>query len=338
MRSLALHLITLIIVASLFSCDSKSDYIIPKDKMEDVMYDYFIVQGLSQTLPSDKRDMTEKYMEAIFEKHGVTVEQFDSSMVYYFRNIRDMQDIISDLKDRFDDEDNLLKLQGGSNEMRANITLGGDTADIWTGQKVFILRANRFLNKATFVFKADTTFHLNDRFKLVADYTIMREDISDRDNNVTACIAIHYRDGKTVSNVQLSNNGGRFECQIEAIDDREIGSVSGYFLFMARESKTRRFAIIHDISVYRIHTTDRQQSMSTDTLSTDSLANDSAHADSIKKASDSDLNRHKQRLTPEQLRKQNTDNKPDVNIKKAPDVRTPNSVGPRRNIRRNNRK
>ncbi len=334
MRSFALHLLFLIMIASLFACDGKSDYIIPKDKMEDVMYDYLIVQGLSQTLPSDKRDMTEKYLEDIFERHGVTEEQFDSSMVYYFRNIRDMQDIISDLRDRFDDEDELLKLQGGSNEMRANITLGGDTADIWTGQKVFILRDNKFLNKETFVFKADTAFHLNDKFKLVADYTIMREDISDRDNNVTACIAIHYRDGKTVSNVQQSNNGGRIECQIEAIDDREIGSVSGYFLFMARESKTRRFAVVHDISVYRIHTTDRQQSMQTDSVSADSVANDSALADSVKEVSDHDLNRHQQRLTPEQLRRQNTDDKPDAKIKKAPDVRTPNSVGPRRNVRR----
>ncbi len=319
-----------IITVCIAACDGTDSYIIPKGKMKDVLYDYCIAQGLGQTLPPEEKDMAVKYMEAAFHKNGVTEEQFDSSMVYYFRHVEDMQDIIEDLKVRLDDYDKMLQLQGGSNEMRTNITLGGDTTDIWTGHQLIVLRNSRFLNKETFVFKADTTFHLNDKFRLVADYNFIREDPSDRENNLTACIAIHYRDGKTVSYVSQSNREGRFECNISAFDDKEIESVSGYFLFMGRKGGTRSLGLIKNISVYRIHTTDRQQSMPTDSLSTDSVGTDSIRTDSAKNLP----RQRQQRLTPEELREMNVDKRPDANIKKAPDVRTPNSIGPRRKTRR----
>lgn len=331
----ALRLLIIPLMVCIIACDDANDYIIPKNKMKDVMYDYCLAQGLGQTLPPEKKDLAVKYKEAAFEKHGVTEAQFDSSLVYYFRHIEDMQDIINDLNTRFDDYDKMLQLQGGSNEMRANVTLSGDTTDIWTGKKLIILRNSRFLNKETFTVKADTTFHLNDRFNLVADYDFIREDPTDRNNNLTACIAIHYRDGKTVSSVNQSNVKGRFDCQINAIDDKEIESISGYFLFMGDKGSTRSLGVIKDISVYRIHTTDKQQSMPADTVKTDSVKTDSAHIDTVRKAGQ----RHQQkRLTPEELREMNTSNRPDAKIKKAPDVRTPNSIGPRRKItKRNNR-
>lgn len=326
----SIRFLILLMIVCVIACDDTDSYIIPKNKMKDVLYDYCIAQGLSQTLPPEKKDMAVKYKEAAFYKYGVTEEQFDSSMVYYFHHVDDMQDIMEDLKVRFDDYDKMLQLQGGSNEMRTNITLGGDTADIWTGHKLIVLRNNRFLNKETFVFKADTTYHLNDMFRLVADYNFVREDPTDRDNNLTACIAIHYKDGKTVSNVNQSNRDGRFECNINAIDNKEIESVSGYFLFMGRKGGTRSLGMIKNISVYRIHTTDMQQSISTDSLVTDSVKTDTVHADSTPV-----LPQHQQRLNPEELRKLNTDTKPDAKIKKAPDVRTPNSIGPKRKIRKN---
>lgn len=325
----SLRLLMLLMIVCITACDDTDSFIITKSKMKNVLYDYCIAQGLGQNLPPEKKDLAVKYKEAAFHKYGVTEEQFDSSMVYYFRHVDDMQDIMEDLKVRLDDYDKILQLQGGSNEMRTNITLGGDTADIWTGHKLIILRNSSFLNKETFTFKADTTYHLNDMFRLVADYNFIREDPTDRENNLTACIAIHYRDGKTTSNVSQSNREGRFECNINAIDDKEIESISGFFLFMGRKGGTRSIGLVKDISIYRIHTTDRRQSMHTDSLATDSVNADTVNTDSTKNLPI----RQQQRLTPEELREMNVDKRPDANIKKAPDVRTPNSIGPRRKIK-----
>ena len=325
----SLRFLMLLMVVCIIACDGTDSYIIPKGKMKDVLYDYCIAQGLGQNLPPEKKDLAVKYKEAAFHKYGVTEDQFDSSMVHYFRHVEDMQEIMEDLKVRLDDYDKMLQLQGGSNEMRTNITLGGDTTDIWTGNQLIVLRNNRFFNKETFVFKADTTYHLNDRFKLVADYNFIREDPTDRENNLTACIAIHYRNGRTASNVDQSNREGRFECTISAIDDKEIESVSGYFLFMGRKGGTRSLGLIKNISVYRIHTTDRRQSMPADSVAVDSVKADTVCTDSA-----TVLPKQQQRLTPEELREMNADKRPDANIKKAPDVRTPNSIGPQRKTRR----
>lgn len=321
-------IISIILLCCLFACDRQSDDIIPKRKMEDVLYDYHIAQGIIANIPYDQREQSQKYIEAVFEKYEVTEAQFDSSLVYYNRNIEDIQDIYKHLQTRFEALDASLQLQGGSSEMRTVYTLGGDTTDIWTGKKLLILRSNQYLNKESFVIKADTAFHLNDQFKLVADLDFIREDMNNHNNNITACIAIHYKNGKTVSSVQQSNIPDNIELTVNAIDNKEIKTISGYFLFMSEMTQMRCIGIVRNISIYRIHTSNTSQSMTI----TDSIPVDSANTNSTKPITVIPNNNKNTRLTPDQLRKQTTDRTPDIKIKAAPDVRTPNSIGPRRRV------
>ena len=123
----------------LCSCEQKPEGILSKGKMEEVLYDYHIAQYMASTLPYDDRYKSQLYIEAVFDKHGISEAQFDTSLVYYNRHTDQIRDIYDHVKHRLEDYDAKLQLESGSNEIRASFTLGGDTADIWSGHDVVFM-------------------------------------------------------------------------------------------------------------------------------------------------------------------------------------------------------
>ena len=316
----------------LFSCEQKPDGLLSTHEMEEVLYDYHIAQYMASCLPYDDRYQSYLYVDAVFEKHGITEAQFDSSLVYYNRHTDQIRDIYEHVQRKLEDYDAKLQLESGSNEIRASFTLGGDTADIWSGRRMMILRNNPYLNKETFVIHADTSFHLNDRFRLALNVDFIREDQNNRDNNLTACIAVHFKDGKVISNVRSSNFPTHLDLDLNPSDMKEVDYLSGYFLFQGDNNNLRVLGIVSDIMLYRYHTTNIANHAA-DSDSLDVEADDSIQIDTVAIDTTGGLIRpkiHTQRLSPKELRELTIDDKPNTQIRTAPVIRTPNSIGPSR--------
>jgi len=336
MRRILISIIPMLLCMML-ACEDKPDGLLSKGEMEDVLYDYHIAQYMAASLPFEERYKSYLYVDAVFEKHGITEAQFDSSLVYYNRHTDEIRDIYQHVQRKLEDYDAELQLQSGSNEIRASFTLGGDTADIWSGRRMMVLRNNPYLNKETFVIHADTSFHLNDRFRLALDVDFIREDQNNRDNNITACLAVHFKDGKVISNVRSSNFPVRIDLELNPSDMKEVDYLSGYFLFQGDNNNLRVLGIVRDIMLYRYHTTDIANS----TVDADSLniaVDDSTRLDSVAIDTAGGIplpSIHGRRFTPTELRELSVDDKPNTQIRTAPAVRTPNSIGPSRRIKRN---
>lgn len=324
-----------LLLCMMLSCEQKPDDLLSKGQMEDVLYDYHIAQYMASSLPFEERYKSRIYIEAVYEKYGITEAEFDSSLVYYNRHTDDIQDIYEHVKHRLEDYEANLQLESGSNEMRASFTLGGDTADIWSGQKVFMLRDNQYLNKETFTIKADTSFHMNDRFKLQVDFDFVREDQNSRDEQLTACLSIHFKNGKVISTVRSSSYPSHYDLSLSPDNDQEIKYLSGFFMLQGKGNKTRSLGIVRNIALYRYHTT--SQAYSSDSIAADSVVTDSAATDTLITVPLPRI--HGERLTPDELRERSTEGTEGPDIKKLPIIRTPNSIGPSRRIKKqNNRK
>ena len=148
-------LLIIILVVCTLSCDNSSDKVVSKSKMEQVLYDYHLAQALVSTLSEEERYKAEMYIESVYEKNGITHEEFDSSMVYYNRHADELKDIYNNLHDRFAVINEKLQLQTGNNEMMT-FSENGDTTNIWGGKKLIVLRNKEILNKEIFTIKADT--------------------------------------------------------------------------------------------------------------------------------------------------------------------------------------
>lgn len=307
------------------SCNKRPEYVVSKGKMTDVLYDYHLVQGLALTLPADSMYLIQKYYDAIFENNGITEEEFDSSMVYYNRHSDEMLDIYAELQERFTDEEKTLQLTLDNNEMVV-FSNGGDTTDIWMGEKVYVLRHNDMLNKATFHLKCDTSFHRHDKFQLNANTAYIRENNEDRNYFLTLCLTLQYKNGRTVSNLTHTSGDGPQQLRLEAVDDEDLASVSGFFYYEGRTGG-RNLGVVNNITLVRMHNNAYEP---VDTVSADTLNTDSPAAAPVVP------HRTEPALTPEQKRQQSVTptNTEKVEIRTMPEVRRPNSFGRARRINR----
>ena len=333
MRSLpfiSLIIATLIILAS---CDDRGDGVLSKKKMEDVLFDYHLAQAMTFGLTGEQHDRTDEYIAAVMQKHHITYEQFDTSLIYYNRHPDDLSDIYDNLRTRYSRIDEQLQYSTGNHDMRTAYTPGGDTAEVWSGPQLYILRPNPYNNLQTFSLKADTSFWPNDRLHLKANIDFVREDMNDENLYLITAITLHFTDGTTTSNVRTQSYPALTELQVNNSEMKPIERVSGYF-FITSTSTTRQLAVIRNLSLMRYHTISRERATSqlppldagsraTDSLNTDSLSADSATPTKPRRP-------HIPALNPDQKRNQNIDTLHDVKIIEQPAVRTPNSIGPRR--------
>ena len=238
-------LLIIILVVCTLSCDNSSDKVVSKSKMEQVLYDYHLAQALIATLPEEERYKAEMYIESVYEKNGITHEEFDSSMVYYNRHADELKDIYNNLHDRFTVINEKLQLQTGNNEMMT-FSENGDTTNIWGGKKLIVLHNKEILNKEMFTIKADTSFHKGDRFIFKANTRFVNTEKRSRNYRLTMCLTVNYSDGKTISEYQHIMNSSAKQITLNTDRTKEIEQVNGFFYYEGLYDE-RNFIIVDNI-------------------------------------------------------------------------------------------
>lgn len=304
----------------LMACDDRPKDVLSRGKMEDVLYDYHIMQGIIDELPSEEREAkAQDYINAVFEKHGITEAQFDSSIVYYNRHTKDLHKIYSNLKERYSTVNDEIQLVNGNNDMMAVFATGGDTTNLWNSAKLLALRNKDLLNRESFTIQADTSFRRQDQFILTLNPLFIRENQGDYDIQLHVGLSILYASGKHAGMTRMLNTSGIQQLTLQTSPDEDIKTITGFFYYRGKKT-TRNLCLIDNISLVRMHQKEPEQPVQTDSVKTDSLATDT-------------LNKPiERRLSPEELRQMNKSNE-HINIQHAPSVRTPNSIGPRRRKR-----
>ncbi|MBR1667885.1 MAG: DUF4296 domain-containing protein [Bacteroidaceae bacterium] len=299
------------------ACDNRPKDVLSRSKMEDVLYDYHLMQGIIEQLPRDeKQKKAQDYINAVFEKHSITEAEFDSSIVYYNRHTKDLHKIYEHLTDRYTAANEELQIMNGNNDMMAIFSTGGDTTNLWNSTKLLVLRNKELLNKESFTLHADTSFRRHDQFILTFTPVFMKDAQENYDISLSIGLGIHYANGKQVGITRLITNNGIQQFTLRANDEEDIKSITGFFYYKGKKS-TRNLCLIDNISLVRMHEKEEVPEEKADSTVTDSVVTDTV-PEPIER-----------RLTPEELRQLNKSGE-HINIQKAPSVRTPNSIGPRR--------
>jgi hypothetical protein len=306
-----------LIMLFLIACDDRPKDVLSRGQMEDVLYDYHIMQGIIDELPSEEReDKAQDYINAVFEKHGITEAQFDSSIVYYNRHAKDLHKIYTNLKKRYTEINDEIQLVNGNNDMMAIFSTGGDTTNLWNSSKLLILRNKTLLNKESFTIHADTSFQRQDQFILTISPVFIKEGRDEYGLDLHVGLSVLYTNGKHIGTTRVINGHGIQQLTLQTSKDEDIKSVTGFFYYKGREN-SRNLCLIDNISLIRMHQKEPAQVETVDSVKTDSVAKDTMSIPAVR------------RLSPEELRQQNKSGER-IRIQSAPSVRTPNSIGPRR--------
>lgn len=313
-RALPLVMLLMLLLAA---CDDRPKDVLSRGKMEDVLYDYHIMQGLINQLPANEREeKAQDYINAVYEKHGITEAQFDSSIVYYNRHSKDLHKIYTNLKERYTVVNDEIQLVNGNNDMMAIFSTGGDTTNLWNSAKLLTLRNKPLLNHESFTIHADTSFRRQDQFILTLAPVFIKERREDYDINLQVGLSVLYTNGKHIGTTRTINANGIQQLNVKTDSGNDIKSITGFFYYKGKKS-SRNLCLIDNISLIRMHEKEPEKVETVDSVKTDTLVTDTLPAPV------------QRRLTPEELRQQNKSGKR-INIQQAPSVRTPNSIGPSR--------
>lgn len=228
------HLIILFAVILLSACKPTvpSRYLQPNE-MENLMYDYYVSQGMSNNRTGATEYEHRYSLESVLRKYGLTSAEFDSSLVYYYNHMEQMNVIYTNIQKRLSEEALELGTSAGEVERFTIQSASGDTTDVWEGRRQMMLLPIPPYHVAQFTQKADTSFHKGDSFLLTFGSTFMVQSGS---RNATVYLAVTYENDSVVSASSTISNGGNTTLRLAACDQK-AKKIEG-FMYMAHRDRS----------------------------------------------------------------------------------------------------
>jgi len=266
------RLYIVIAVSLLSACGKKvPDDIIQPDAMESLLYDYHLASTMSTSLPYNETYKKEAYFDYVFQKHNVTEAEFDSSMVWYTRHAEELAAIYHSLQERLEREEKQMKEQVAKRDNQIDVSMSGDTVDVWQDRTMYWLSASSLTNKLTFDLKTDTTFRPRDAMALEADFHF----IPSKGVSGKAVMALNfYFDNDSVQGqTHLVTRPGKQRLYLRPDSAFAIQSISG-FIYYTDDNHPDATLLISDIRLTRYHqdvsassvVSSEEQEVKTDTL------------------------------------------------------------------------
>lgn len=261
MRKL-LSVVGTIILLGMTSCKPgvPRQYIQPS-KMEDILCDYHIAQGMGQTAAGSEEQRNYKirlYEDAVFRKYGVTRAEFDSSLQFYYKR----SDWFRKIYERVSDRLNQQALTYGASQGELSLmtlSASGDTADIWTDRKAMLFMPMAPYNKYQFTMKADSSFHQGDHFLLSFNSSFIFQE-GTRDG--IAYLAIVYENDSVATQMHRIGSSGHIQMRMGNSSNLSIKALKGFFYLgrgMMESKSTLRLMFLNNIHLIRFHKRDGEQ-------------------------------------------------------------------------------
>lgn len=225
-------------VALLAACSNKQADVLPVAKLEAVLYDYHLAQVIVSDLPSNQRYKKDLYFDYVYEKHGVTKVEIDSSLAYYARNPEGLSVVYTNLSNRVKadilriaDEDKPLKT-------RTAIAVVGDSVDLWYDTPIVQMSSSPLNNnRYTFTIPTDTNFKVGDRLAWSGKAIFLQSGVDSLHKYLHLNLAVKYMNDSIVSADTLLYTSGDFSISVN--DSAVVKSIKGEAYLKSRDDKER---------------------------------------------------------------------------------------------------
>lgn len=210
------------------------DDIIQPSEMEELLYDYHLALTMGNDLNYSDRYKRESYKNYVFDKHGVTEAEFDSSMVWYTRNSKVLTDIYKNLQKRYELAEEQMRSELNKRSGQIMVSLSGDSVDVWSDRNVYWLTNSPLTNRLNFDLKADTTFHAKDLLVFEAEYNFL----SYQKNKAKAVVAINitFKNDSTLGISKVIDRSGKEQLVLQPDSAYEYKSINGFVYFSNPDS------------------------------------------------------------------------------------------------------
>jgi hypothetical protein len=247
-------LVTLLCVAC--KPTTPSQYIQPDD-MEDLLVDFHKARALAVEEGGSYNDINYRkvlYWRAALQKHQVTEEQFDSSLVYYYGRADRFADMYKHVLSRLEEEALQLGATEGDIGRYATLSETGDTANIWTTPSTCMLMPCPPYHRLEFSIEGDSLYRPGDTFlvQFVSDFVYQSGS-----KDGLLYVAVDYPDTVIVKQTRFSYSGLNqldISSRVKSCPQR----VRGFFYLGGANEQTTilRLLFVNSIQIIRFHKKD----------------------------------------------------------------------------------
>lgn len=276
-----------------------SQFIQPSE-LEDILYDYHMAQSMAEIGGDSMNYRRYSYVQAVFEKYGITEAEFDSTMLWYSSHATYLRDIYKRLGDRYSEHVTALGASTGENDIYAHLDAQGDTANIWQGYTFRVLRPRFTEDRMQFTMPADTTFRKGDALLWRFESRYISHG---QQNEGYAGFYVTYDNDSTVGVTRRVYSNGQMQLRVEGDTAHAIREIGGFVYYKSLENEQEpRFLILRDMMLVRFHRHFEPADADTVSAAADSLQ--ALPADSLRRAvpDTNSVRVVSPRLSPEQLR------------------------------------
>ena len=250
----------LAITLALLSCGRTPNGVLSVNEMADLIVDLQLadayIDSHSMEYESDSSMLVMK--QSIFKKHGITQEDYDSSLVWYAHNMEDYNKAydkaVNKLKERYDKLDPRDNSQpedimagptgapthsttpraGGPNGKHLKhlkTDINSDSADLWKGPRDYMLTSGSRRGFITFDFPPEANKQPGDRYQL--SYKLLRGG-----NEFKVSLNIDYSDGGTAQITRSTNSDVWVSLDIQSDTTRLVRRIYGYVSYDIKRGHT----------------------------------------------------------------------------------------------------
>lgn len=259
MRACYLKLLILFVVAlSLLACDKTPRGVLSVNEMADLIVDLQVADAYMEHNMGDFETDSSKLIlkQSIFKKHGITQQEYDSSLVWYAHNMDDYvkahDKAVGILKQRYDkldrsagDDKNEPRFadadrpgggpthnavpdcgptvghRPGMHGHNLSTDVKNDSADLWQGRRSYTLTPGARRGFITFDLPPDANKRSGDRYQL--SYKLIRGG-----NEFKVSLSVDYTDGTTSQMARGTNSDGWVTIDLQSDSTRRVRRIYGY--------------------------------------------------------------------------------------------------------------
>jgi len=222
----------LTVICMVASCSRVPKHIISERKMRVVLYDMLLAEAMVETMPDSfpVSDDRQTVFDAVFRKHHITQADYDSSLIWYGKNM-DLYIAIHKLVLR-DVNANLNVMDQIKPSAISGDMTDHDSIDIWVYPRTAIFKPEQAFNTLIFDIRPETPYSSGSSY--VFGVSLWGIPPGLKHKPTIHLSAVH---ADTIISVNSAITGdGYFEATVQTIATKQVRRVYGYILMNDAEA------------------------------------------------------------------------------------------------------
>lgn len=237
------------------ACSKAPEYVISEDTMAALMADMYKAEAImdDETNMFQNDSMKMVLRQSVMMKHGVTHEQFDTSLIWYAHNLEVYDKVYEEVEKLLDEEYKELSksdftsvattISGDVKPSVPRFRAVGDTADIWGRSRTWVLLPGFTRNIIKYDIKPDKECMSGDRYELAFKVQNIRRSLR-------LYMGVDYKDGSTAYRYATVSGEGWKSYKIQSDSTREVTRIYGYITY---NSQQRQAVYVDSVELLRTH-------------------------------------------------------------------------------------